>query len=53
MALGYFGLAFPGSTALYVSLLLIIVANAGTAQLGENIDIDINDFDSVKKRVCF
>lgn len=27
MALGYFGLAFPGSTALYVSLLLIIVGN--------------------------
>ena len=27
MALGYFGLAFPGNTALYVSLLLIIVGN--------------------------
>ncbi len=27
MALGYFGLALPGNTALYVSLLLIIVGN--------------------------
>lgn len=27
MALGYFGLSFPGNTALYVSLLLIIVGN--------------------------
>ena len=27
MALGYFGLAIPGNTALYVSLLLIIVGN--------------------------
>ncbi|MDQ2863888.1 MAG: oligopeptide:H+ symporter, partial [Bacteroidota bacterium] len=27
MALGYFGLAFPGNTALYVSLCLIIVGN--------------------------
>jgi len=27
MALGYFGLAFPGNTALYISLLLIIVGN--------------------------
>ncbi len=27
MALGYFGLSFPGNTALYISLLLIIVGN--------------------------
>lgn len=27
MALGYFGLSFPGNTALYVSLLLIIMGN--------------------------
>lgn len=27
MSLGYFGLAFPGNTALYISLLLIIVGN--------------------------
>ena len=27
MALGYFGLAFPGNTALFVSLLLIIIGN--------------------------
>lgn len=27
MALGYFGLAFPGNTALYISLCLIIVGN--------------------------
>lgn len=27
MALGYFGLAFPGNTALYISLLLIIAGN--------------------------
>jgi len=27
MALGYFGLAFPGNTALYISLLLIIIGN--------------------------
>jgi len=27
MSLGYFGLAFPGNTALYVSLLLIIIGN--------------------------
>lgn len=27
MALGYFGLAFPGNTALYISLLLIVIGN--------------------------
>ena len=33
------------------SQLFIAPGNAGTAQLGEDIDIDINDFDAVKK-VC-
>ena len=27
MACGYFGLAFPGDTAMYISLALIIVGN--------------------------
>ncbi len=33
------------------SQLFIAPGNAGTAQLGENIEIDINDFDAIKK-VC-
>lgn len=43
--------AWKISQSISCSQLYIAPGNAGTAQLGENIDIDINDFDSVKS-VC-
>ncbi len=43
--------AWKISQSTLCSQLFIAPGNAGTAQLGENIDIDINDFEAVKK-VC-
>jgi phosphoribosylamine--glycine ligase len=41
--------AWKISQSTLCSKLFIAPGNAGTAQLGENIDIDINDFDAVKE----
>ncbi len=43
--------AWKISQSTLCSQLFIAPGNAGTAQLGENIDIDMNDFEAVKK-VC-
>ncbi|MGN6801962.1 MAG: phosphoribosylamine--glycine ligase [Ginsengibacter sp.] len=43
--------AWKVSQSALCSKLFIAPGNAGTAQLGENIDIDVNDFDAIKK-IC-
>jgi phosphoribosylamine--glycine ligase len=43
--------AWKVSQSSLCSKLFIAPGNAGTAQLGENIDIDVNDFDAIKK-IC-